>query len=194
MRRYQEALVACDQALQGSGTWGDSSPANAWSQRSNAQLGLGKHQDALASADRAIALQPSLAEASHYRGVALWYLKQYTAAQASAEKAIQLNPQFAQAHFSLGRIRSTQQAGAEPRSRYSFAVDDYNQALSQPLQVNVLISCNALLANRSGNIGYLTQDDRNFCAEVLANQSAVYWQLGKYDINNINNYENARKA
>ena len=186
LRRYQEALVACDSALQGSGTWGDSSPANAWSQRSNAQLGLGHHQDALASADRAIALQPSLAEAHNYRGVALWYLKQYTAARESVEKAIGIKPQFAQAYFSLGRIFSTQVAGEEPQSRYQAAVGAYDQALKQHLQLDVQVSCEDVLYNRSESIWRVNQDDRSFCAEILANQSAVYWQLG--------NYESARKA
>ena len=189
LRRYQEALVACDSALQGSGTWGDSSPADAWSQRSNAQLGLGQHQDALASADRAIALQPSLAEAHNYRGVALWYLKQYTAAKESTEAALQLNLQFAQAYFSLGRILSTQ-AGEEPKLRDK-AVKAYSQALSQHLQLDIQISCEDILSNRSESIWRLNQDDRSFCAEILANQSAVYWQLGRYE---RVNYERARIA
>jgi len=186
LRRYQEALVACDSALQGSGTWGDISPADAWSQRSNAQLGLGQHQDALASADRAIALQPSLAEAYNYRGVALWYLKQYTAARESIETAIRLNPQFAQAYFTLGRIFSTQVAREEPRASERAAVDAYNQALKQHLQLDIQVSCEDILSNRSERIWRLSQDDRSFCAEILANQSAAYWQLG--------NYESARKV
>ncbi|MGV0029385.1 tetratricopeptide repeat protein [Phormidesmis priestleyi] len=65
--RFQTALTACDSALKGNGLWGNSSSAYAWSQRSSALLGLKQYEDAVASAERAIALTPSNAEAYNYK-------------------------------------------------------------------------------------------------------------------------------
>jgi len=52
LRRFQSALAACDSALKGDERWEESNSAYAWSQRSNALLGLQRYEDAVASADR----------------------------------------------------------------------------------------------------------------------------------------------
>lgn len=176
LKRYQDALPACDSALQGDNVWLDDNSAYAWSQRSSAQLGLGQYSEALASVDRAIALQLSSAEAYHYRGIALWYLKRYAEAKQSVDQALQLNPQSAQAYFSLGRILASSKT---VESHNQLAVEAYQKALSADLNFNAQVSCNQILTGTE-TIWRLGQNDRSFCAEILANQAATYWQLGEY--------------
>jgi hypothetical protein len=67
-----------------------------------AQLALDRRFDALASCDRAIALDASYAEAYHVRGNALLKLKLPQPALTSLDKAIALEPSLAGAHRSRG--------------------------------------------------------------------------------------------
>lgn len=73
---YKGALESCEKAFQGDGRWGKFGLVYAWNQRSIAFLGLGQYKDALASADRAIALSSEYAPAWNSRAVSLWRLGQ----------------------------------------------------------------------------------------------------------------------
>jgi Flp pilus assembly protein TadD len=63
---------------------------------------LDRYQEAVASFDKAIALNPSYAGAYNNRGVALQAMKRYEDALASFDKAIALNPGFAEALYNRG--------------------------------------------------------------------------------------------
>jgi tetratricopeptide (TPR) repeat protein len=71
--QFKEAQEPCEKALQGDGKWGETSPAFAWDQRGNALAGQGNYEEALASHDRAIGLNPDYAEAWNNRSVTLWF-------------------------------------------------------------------------------------------------------------------------
>ncbi len=57
---------------------------------------LGRPAEALASFDKAIAINPDDAYAWNFRGVALHELGRYTEAVASYDKAIAINPDYAE--------------------------------------------------------------------------------------------------
>ena len=62
-----------------------------------AELGiLGRHTEALASFDKAIAINPDDPYAWNFRGVALHELGRYTEAVASYNKAIAINPDYSE--------------------------------------------------------------------------------------------------
>jgi tetratricopeptide (TPR) repeat protein len=150
---YEEALVACEMALQeGDQRWGDLGLAYAWNQRGNALIGLARYEEALASANRAFALQPDYAEAWSNRSAALWHLGRYPEALAATEQAISINPNSSKAWFNQGRILTT-------LGRYEDAFAAYDRALKG-----------------DANFG----DSPNL-ADIWVNQSAVLWRLERYN-------------
>jgi hypothetical protein len=82
-------------------------------------------EDALASYDRAIALQPDYAEAYSNRGVALLDLKRLDDALASFDKAIALKPGSAEAHSPEDALASLDNAVAV---KPGYATAHYNRA------------------------------------------------------------------
>ena len=161
LHQSQSALTACDNALKGDGLWEESSSAYAWSQRSSALLGLQRYEDAVASAERAIALYPSDAEAFNYKAIGLWHLSPNRSqpdleqAQTAAEEAIRQNPQYPQALFTLARIRSEQRNRKEASDLYESAVAAYDAAIKTGLKA----------------------DDPLFYADLLTNQAVTLWYL-----------------
>ncbi|NET57785.1 MAG: tetratricopeptide repeat protein [Symploca sp. SIO2E6] len=65
--------------------------AYTWHGRGSALCELGKHQEAIASFDKALKIQPDFTYAWNYRGWALENLKRYNEALKSYEKAIQFD-------------------------------------------------------------------------------------------------------
>jgi tetratricopeptide (TPR) repeat protein len=65
---------------------------------------LDRYQEAVASFDKAIALNPGYASAYNNRGVALQAMARYEDALASFDKAIALNPGFAEAFYNRGNV------------------------------------------------------------------------------------------
>jgi tetratricopeptide (TPR) repeat protein len=65
---------------------------------------LRRHDEALASYDRAIALQPDFARAYSNRGVVLADMQRHEEAVASHDRAIALRPEFAEAHSNRGVV------------------------------------------------------------------------------------------
>jgi glycosyltransferase involved in cell wall biosynthesis len=63
---------------------------------------LGRHEEALAGYDRALAIRPDFAEAHHGRGNALFKLKRYEEALAGYDRALAIRPDLAPAHH--GRV------------------------------------------------------------------------------------------
>lgn len=147
---YQEALSACQQALEGDGVWSRTSPAEVWNQSSRAQIELKQYQEALNSAERAIALQPNLVEAWNNKGVSLWYLKRYQEAEIAIKRAIEIEPRYAQGWFNYGRILSS-------LKQYKNAISTYDLALSE--KVNKV--------------------DRSVQADIWINKGVAFWHLNQ---------------
>lgn len=166
MKRFQDALTACDNALKGDKAWGERNPAYAWSQRSGALLGTKQYEDAVASADRAIALNFSDVEAYTYKAISLWYLKDYEAAETAARKATTFKNDYPQAYAVLGKVLSTQKRYAEAVIAYTQALDFYNQGVATGLlsrnpsfltDVNTNLASALLHRGRSGQALPLAQ-------------------------------------
>jgi tetratricopeptide (TPR) repeat protein len=149
---HAEALTVCDQAIGGDGRWGDLGVAYAWDQRGVALAGTGRFEEAIASADRAIALKPDFAEAYSNRAVTLWRMEDFAQALATVEKAVTIKPDYSQGWFNKGRIlRSMKQ--------YEAAIAAYDQALK----------------------GDVNQNDKPTLADIWVNRSATLWQMGQYE-------------
>ncbi|KAM3096115.1 tetratricopeptide repeat protein [Phormidesmis sp. 146-12] len=162
LRQPQAALTACDNALKGDGLWEESNSAYAWSQRSSALLGLQRYEDAVASADRAIALSITDAETLNYKAIGLWYLSSTESpsrlqqAQEDLEKIAQ-NSQYPQALLTLARIYSTQNNREEAAKHYQKALEAYDAAIKTELKA----------------------DDPLFYADLLTNYAVALWHLGR---------------
>ncbi len=65
---------------------------------------LGRHEESLASFDRALALRPDLAIAWNNRSAGLREMKRTAEALASAERALALNPNYPDAWNNRGAI------------------------------------------------------------------------------------------
>ncbi|HEY9598857.1 MAG TPA: tetratricopeptide repeat protein, partial [Cyanophyceae cyanobacterium] len=97
--KYQEALVAYDQAISRNSTI----PEAHWG-RCYSLNKLQNSKDALPACDRALALKPNYPEALSSKGYALERQKNYPQALQSAEQAIKLNPKFAEAWTNQGVV------------------------------------------------------------------------------------------
>ena len=83
---------------------------------------LKRHQEALASYDRALALQPDYAEAHANRGNTLHQLNRCDEALASYDRALVLRPDFAEAHCNRGNA-------LQELRRFDEALTGYDRAL-----------------------------------------------------------------
>ena len=80
LEQFEAAIAACEAALQGNNVWDGLGPAYGWSQTSAAQVGLGEYDAALASANRAIALNADYLGGWNNKAVSLWHLGRYAEA------------------------------------------------------------------------------------------------------------------
>lgn len=151
--QYKDALTACDSALQtGDQQWNELGPALAWDQRGSALTGLGKLEEALASANRAIALRSDYAEFWSNRGATLWSLGRFNEALSSTNQAIALNPNSSGGWFNHGRILVS-------LNRTDEALQAYDKALAG-----------------DANIG-----NKLSLADIWVNKSALLWRLRRYN-------------
>jgi tetratricopeptide (TPR) repeat protein len=139
---------------------------------------LGRPAEAVASFDRAIALEPACIEAHNNRGIALQVLKRPAEALASFERALALQPQSAELHNNRGNI-------LRHLGRLPDALASYERALA--LQPN--------LAAAHNNRGLTLQSLRRYpeaaasyrralelepqLAEAHNNLGTVLYQLGQ---------------
>jgi tetratricopeptide (TPR) repeat protein len=152
LRQYKEALEACNAALQeGDQQWDELGPAWAWDQRANALSGLGKYEEALASANRAIALQPNQASFWGNRAATLWALGRFDLALSSTNQAIAINQNSSIAWFNHGRILVS-------LGRTEEALTAYDKAIAG-----------------DANIG-----SRILLADIWTNKSALLWRLNRF--------------
>lgn len=159
LEKYQEALNACEKALQGDGKWDESGPSDAFLQQSQALAALGRSEEALASIDHALNLQPNWAIAWNAKSVILWQAKKYAEALQASDRTLELAPQYFQGWLNRGVILNAMQ-------RYQEAIAAYDRAVASDL---TLVSATSL-------------------ASGWANRSAVLWRLGQYQeaINSAN--------
>lgn len=84
---------------------------------------LHRHDEAVASFDRAITLKPNFVEAYCNRGISLKMLKQFSAAVASYERAVAIKPDFSQAWYNLA-------LALQDLQQYPAAVASYDRAIA----------------------------------------------------------------
>ena len=99
----------------------DQNLADAHSNRGGALQGLKRYDEAVASYDRAIALQPDHAAAHFNRGTALLEVKRHDEALASFDRALALRPDFADAYLNRGNA-------LQALNRYDEALASYERA------------------------------------------------------------------
>lgn len=97
--------------------------AAAYSNRGIALNELGQLEAAVASYDKAIALQPDYAVAHANRGKVLRELGQLEAAVAGYDRAVALQPDFAEAHYNRGNVLKS-------LTRLEAAVASYDKAIA----------------------------------------------------------------
>ncbi|MEO8441494.1 MAG: tetratricopeptide repeat protein [Betaproteobacteria bacterium] len=99
-------------------------------ERGNSLCASGRHADAVAEYERAIAADPGHAQA-HYRAGLAWRDQQeFAAAIASYRRALELKPDYIEAHNNLGVVLQLQDKLEEARACYRRAVElgpDFSQ-------------------------------------------------------------------
>jgi tetratricopeptide (TPR) repeat protein len=117
LHRYEEALAACNQAIQMQVDYPE-----AWYSRGIVLRNMGRDEEAIASYDQAIEMRPDYAEAWYFRGYALHNLKHYELAIVSYDQAVKIQPNYLDAW--LGRGYALRNLG-----RYEEAIASYEQGL-----------------------------------------------------------------
>jgi tetratricopeptide (TPR) repeat protein len=93
-----------------------------WFDRGNELIGLGRYEDAIASYDRAIKINPDLHEAWSNRGVALVNLGRYEKAIASYDRAIKIKPDLHETWYNRGVALGN-------LGRYEEAIDSFDRTI-----------------------------------------------------------------
>ena len=214
---YKTAFESCEGALQGDGKWGTVGTAYLWAQRSAALLGLGKFEEALAAADRAVAIDSKYAPGLNSRAVSLWQLTRYREAKAAIVQTIDTyaatEPIFqntferiypdALTIFNRGRIFAWFNRGRILASLkdYLGAKDAYDRSIAAVAAYQQTLNRSELTAsaslNPSGGLNLsegLNTIDRRLLANIYANQGAAYLHLSADTNNGSKNLNEATKA
>ncbi|MGK7949257.1 MAG: tetratricopeptide repeat protein, partial [Xenococcaceae cyanobacterium] len=123
---WDKASERFDKAL-GALEWAEE-PVTALSQEvvyfylGNSYYYQGNYQQAISDYDRAIEIDPQLADAYNNRGNAHSYQGNYQQAISDYDRAIEIDPQLAQAYYNRGIAHSYQ-------GNYQQAISDYNKAI-----------------------------------------------------------------
>lgn len=96
--------------------------ADAFINRGNAKLNLGKYNEAIADYDQAIRLKPDYPLAFNNRGIAKNNLNKYAEAIADYDQAIRLKPDFMEAFYSRGLAKYY-------LSKHNEAIADFDQSI-----------------------------------------------------------------
>ncbi|MBD0267944.1 MAG: tetratricopeptide repeat protein [Cyanobacteria bacterium Co-bin8] len=182
LQRHEPALEAIDRALQGDGVWGSFTPSQIWDQQAQALGGVGRYDEGLAAANRAIELQPDSAAALNNRAVILWHLEQPEEALASTQKAIKLDPSYAPAWFNQGRLLSTTGEHAQALAAYD-----------EVLRLNLDLATASLWINRAGALWSLGRLNDSLAdldkairldpssTEAQVNRGIVLLRMGRFE-------------
>ncbi len=156
------------------------SEPGALNNRGNALRGLGRHEEALASFDKAITLKPDYAEAFYNRGVALQDLGRFEEALASYERAIALRPHYIEALNNRGSIFRC-------LKRLDEALASYDSAIAlKPDYVDALTNRGAILQELKRHDEALTSYEKALAlkpnhVEALSNRGVTLHALTRYD-------------
>jgi len=118
---YEAALEACQLALDGDATWDAIGPAEAWNELTVTLTNLGRFDEALAAANRAVGFRPDYAQAWNHRGVLLWHPERYEESLSSFQRALDLNPRYAEAWLNRGRLLQSRDRPFEALSAFDQA-------------------------------------------------------------------------
>jgi len=180
---FEAALEACEAALDGDQNWGRTTAGYGWSHHSAALIGLEDYEAAIASTERALALNSDYPLAWNLQAVAYWNLGQSDQAEIAVNQArtsyLNLEPIFEESFarqlavypiifyreltltsFNRGRIYASQ-------SSFRTAVEAYQTAIN--------------LNTREGNnynLSTLVQSD--LLSQIYGNLAVAQFQLGNY--------------
>jgi len=134
LKRYEEALAACDQAI-----CLDPNDARGYGNKGNILAELKRYEEALAAFDQTIRLDPNDTRGYLNKGNILADLKRYEEALAAYEQAIRLDPNHARGFYNKGiALRNLK--------RYEEALAAYEQAIRlDPTDVDVYTAKEKLL-------------------------------------------------
>jgi|GEM_PF-492305 tetratricopeptide (TPR) repeat protein len=194
LENYKAALESCDQALANIQQTEKFFLANIWTQRSGALTGLGKYEEALANAKRAVAINSEYAPSYNALAVSLWGLNRFLEARVEIERTINIYNQQKEilretfsrnhqtptefyrglflAYYNQGRIfASTVLAKAENQK----AVDAYKKSLAsfKDYKKTLNIQQEAL----DYDLGTV---DKRILSNIYANQAGAYLRLKSY--------------
>jgi protein O-GlcNAc transferase len=158
----------------------DAKSAPVHSNLGNALFKLKRHQEAVASYDRALAIKPDSVEALYNRGLALFELKRHQEALASYDRALAFNPDFAEALNNRGN------ALLELR-RHGEAIASYDRALAfKPDNAEALYNRGNALLELERHEEAVASYDRALAlksddAEALYNRGNALLELQRYE-------------
>lgn len=184
LERYDDALASCYVANKPDGDWGKSSPAIGWNNRALVLKKLGWLEEAIASYERALAINPNDATTWANQGIVLEKLGRYEKALTSYNRAIQVNGNYsgALAHRSatLNRLNKYQEALAscEAALKGDGVWEDISPAYAWNYRSGALIGLGQYqeaLASAERAIA-LIQD----YAEAWNNKGVSLWNLENY--------------
>lgn len=122
LRLYPEALVATDAAIA-------QAPRSAfYVNRGMLLMRMGRYEEALATVNQALEIDPSLAAAYTNRGTAHQLLRRFDAALADYQQAIQLDPEDSYAYGGLGHLYHAQNRSDDALTQFAkgIAIDPKN--------------------------------------------------------------------
>jgi len=123
--RYDEALQACDSAIEINPQY-----KNAWITKAWALIKLGRYDDSLLASDKAIELGPEDAYAWNNKAAALVNLGRYDEGLQVSEKTIELNPRFAKGWYNKGEALNNLGNSDEAMKCYNKSIElDSNNAI-----------------------------------------------------------------
>ncbi|MBD2364208.1 tetratricopeptide repeat protein [Anabaena minutissima FACHB-250] len=182
--RLYEAIAACDAAIKANSNWGDSSPAIAWYAKGLAQQKNGQIEEAIASFDQAIAMNPKDVDIWITHGQALALVGKPAQASVSFEFAVKLSPNYSlalanqSATFNkLGKYKEAQTA-SEQAIQGDNRWGDMSPALAWEQR-------GIALAGMGNYEEGLASIDRAIAlnpnhAEAWNNRAVSQWYLGRY--------------
>ncbi|BBD62336.1 tetratricopeptide repeat domain protein [Nostoc sp. HK-01] len=184
LNRFSEAIAACDSAIKVNQNWGDTTPAIAWYTKGLAQKKNGQLEEAIASFDQAVAMNPKDADIWLEHGRALAAISKPEQAVVSYQFAIKLSPNYALAlasqSASLNKIGKfpEAQAAAEQALQGDSRWGDISPALAWEQRGIAL----AGLGNYEEGLASIERAialNPNY-AEAWNNRAATQWYLGRY--------------